>query len=241
VPAEAHLFAVRVDDSSDAELLNGYHALLSSDERARGERYFFEVNRREHLVAHGLKRLALSRLAGIDPSLWRFDEDANGKPFVAGPTSHLRFNLAHTAGMVVCLVAADADVGVDVEDVERTVATVDISESFFAEPEVAALRRCGPAEQRARFFEYWTLKEAYIKARGLGLALPLGSFWFTWPAPERPTIHFAPPIVDRPERWSFFQWFLSPRHRIAAAIERRDGMPQVVLHEGPLPCGSPRR
>jgi 4'-phosphopantetheinyl transferase len=230
-PGEAHLFLARLEEARDPALLESWQELLSPDERARGARYAFERNRHEHLVAHALKRRALSRFAPeVDPRDWRFVAGDHGKPSVAAPETRLRFNLSHTEGLVACLVALDAEVGVDVEQTARRSDTVGIADRFFAAPEVEALRALPEAEQRGRFFEYWTLKEAYIKARGLGLALPLGGFWFALAPPAPPAIGFAPSIVDQPARWSFFQGWVEPSWRVAACVERLPGAsePRII-------------
>jgi 4'-phosphopantetheinyl transferase len=182
-PGEAHLFLVRLDAARDERLLDEWRELLSPEERARGDRYLFPRNRHEHLVAHALKRQALSRFApSVDPRDWRFVAGEHGKPSIVEPACRLRFNLSHTDGLVACLVALEAEVGVDVEQTARRSDTVGIADRFFAVPEVEALRALPESAQRARFFEYWTLKEAYIKARGMGLALP-------WAASGSPSRH----------------------------------------------------
>ena len=123
----------------------------------------------------------------------------------------LRFNLSHTDGLVVCLVAVEREIGVDVEHTARAGSVgIEIAERFSSPSEVAELRSLPFADQRSRFFDYWTLKEAYIKARGLGLHLPLDQFSFhlglTPVTPERePTRqHGAPgPGPAPPIRISF--------------------------------------
>ena len=98
-----------------------------------------------------------------------------GKPTIAHPKdiAPLSFNLSHTERLIVCLVALDREVGVDAEDTERAGETVEVADRFFSPTEVAALRALPAQSRRRRFFQYWTLKEAYIKARGMGLSLPL--------------------------------------------------------------------
>jgi 4'-phosphopantetheinyl transferase len=83
---------------------------------------------------------------------------------------------------------------------------------------VAALRALPLSQQRARFFDFWTLKEAYIKARGLGLSLPLERFWFTVSAGAI-GIDIDPSLGDHPARWRFTLRAPSPRHVIATAVE----------------------
>src|SRR6185295_18612851 len=120
-------------------------------------------------------RTTLSHYAAVDPTAWQFARNRRGRPEISGPlgVAPLRFNLSNTAGLIACLVTLGVDVGVDVEDTHRRGETVRIANRFFSASEVAALEALPPERQRQRFFEYWTLKESYIKARGMGLAIPL--------------------------------------------------------------------
>ena len=114
-----------------------------------------------------------------------------------------------------------ARVGVDVEHVGRQLLH-DVAGRHFAPKEVTDLRSLPAAEQDRVFFDYWTLKEAYIKARGFGLALPLGDFAFKLNPPHAPEIAFEPALKDDPATWQFLQDWPTPTHRLALAV-RRDG------------------
>ncbi len=122
----------------------------------------------------------LSRYADVAPRDWPFRIDEHGRPELAARpagTPDLRFNVSHTNGLVACAVTVGREVGVDVEHTGRRLVH-DVAERFFSPREVADLRACPAADQPVVFFDYWTLKESYIKARGLGLALPLRQFSF---------------------------------------------------------------
>jgi 4'-phosphopantetheinyl transferase len=155
---------------------------ITTDEHDRYRRFRFERDRRLFLATRVLVRAVLSRYAAVNPAEWRFVADPRGKPHVSEPalTPALHFNLANTSGLVICGVSVAHDaLGVDVERVARAADYLPLARRFFAELETDDLRAL-PAERRPRrFFEYWTLKESYIKARGLGLALPLDQFAFT--------------------------------------------------------------
>ena len=120
-----------------------------------------------------------------------------------------------------------AEVGVDVERLARRTATMDVARRFFAPAEVATLERVPEAAREETFFAFWTLKEAYLKARGLGLSAPLGAFAFDLSA-EPPHVSFEPPIDDRPDRWQFARRAPGPLHRLAVAVERRPGPDRVI-------------
>jgi len=218
---EAHLHLLRLDalaQTSEAELLARYAALLTSEEEARRRRYRFEPSRRQHLLARVLVRSVLSRYAAVDPRAWRFETNAHGRPHIAAPAlaAPLAFNLSHTEGLIACLVARSAEIGVDVEYTPRKSAYARIAPRFFSASEAAALRELPAEAQRERFFAYWTLKESYIKARGLGLALPLGAFSFTL-AGSGISIAFDARIADEPGTWQFTRLALSPEHACAIA------------------------
>ena len=172
-----HLWQTDVLAASDRDLLSSYERLLSKEESARHRRFLRERDRDLFLVAHALVRTTLSRYCPVSPGAWEFEMGERGRPEIAGPVdAGLRFNLSHTPGRAVCAVARDRDVGVDVERLSRVTQPLLIADRFFAPAEIAALRASHESQRRQRFFELWTLKESYIKARGLGLAIPLDQF-----------------------------------------------------------------
>jgi 4'-phosphopantetheinyl transferase len=222
---EAHLHVLRTDalaQVSEAELLARFGELLSPEEGQRQRRYLFEHSRRQHLLTRVLVRSVLSRYAMVDPRSWRFEANPHGRPFIAAPApaAPLAFNLAHTDGLVVCLVARSAEIGVDVEYTPRRTAFAQIAGRFFSPSEAAALCALPPDAQRERFFAYWTLKEAYIKARGIGLAIALDAFSFALEG-DAISIAFDARIDDEPGAWQFTRLALSPEH--ACAIAQRVG------------------
>ncbi len=215
------------------ELLDEYRNLMSADEKRRYERFYFDRDRRLFLVAWALVRNMLSHFADPAPADWSFEVNRHGKPEIAGPATAppLRFNLSHTRGLVACIVAPELDVGVDVEDRRRPTRGPDIARRFFSEREVADFELLDVERQQIAFYEYWTLKEAYVKAVGVGISLGLGRFSFhldhAGPAVgeegrHRPTVSFAPDLDDDPAAWQFAQWEPTADHAMAAAIRRGD-------------------
>lgn len=216
------------------ELLDSYKEILSADEMTRYARFFFDRDRHLYLVAWALVRTTLSRYADVAPEMWTFDTNEYGRPEVSGPSGvpPLRFNLSHTRGLAACIVAGEIDVGVDVEDRRRFAHGPDIARRFFSVREVADFEAVPPEDQQEAFFEYWTLKEAYIKAVGVGISLGLDRFSFDIDRsgaavgePERraPTISFEPSLEDDPSAWQFAQFEPTPHHAMAAAIRRGQG------------------
>jgi 4'-phosphopantetheinyl transferase len=234
-PEEVHLWLVEPERVSEPRLLDTYRDLLDGEERQRLARFRFERHRLQFLVSHVLVRVTLSRYASVAPEAWSFVTNAYGRPEVAEGLPRLRFNLSHTDGMAVCAVTPEADVGVDVEDGERSGQTVELAETVFAPSEVTALKALPVEHQRERFFTYWTLKEAYIKARGMGLSLPLAQFAFQLEPERSPRIVFDSRLADDPDTWRFVQVRPSARHQVALAVRRDSRLPLRVRCQRTVP------
>jgi 4'-phosphopantetheinyl transferase len=192
-------------------------ALLDDAERARAARFRFERDRHAYIAAHALGRTMLSQWAGGAPQDWRFTVGEHGKPEVVSPPGAraLRLNLSHTRGLAAAALAWDHDVGIDVEWLDRRPAGDDLARRFFAAAECAQLAAVPDEHRNETFLAFWTLKEAYIKAIGKGLAQPLDSFAFTL-APL--SIAFEQPGADDPSRWLFRRLRPTDRHIMALAL-----------------------
>jgi 4'-phosphopantetheinyl transferase len=214
------------------ELQCSYLRLLSEAERARWTRYVAPDARIQYLVSRVLVRTILSRYAEVSERAWQFEANRYGRPYVSQPRAWrgIYFNLSNTTGLVVCAIAKECDIGIDVENVTRTLDVDELAPTVFASKELADFRRSAPEHRRNRFFSYWTLKEAYIKARGMGLSLPLDSFWFDLGGPS-PLLHVTEQCGDRPERWRFYQYAPTVEHRMAIAVTApRGAEPSIHLH-----------
>jgi 4'-phosphopantetheinyl transferase len=242
---EVHLFALAPGSVDDEASLAACHRVLDGAEREQQRRFVFAEDRHLYLVAHATVRACLSRYADVRPSEWVFSRNDYGRPEVARPRleRHLRFNLSHTRGMIAVLVGWERDLGVDVEDTARRSDPVEVADSFFAPDEVRTLRALPRELWRRRFFELWTLKESYIKARGMGLAIPLDGFAFDLaggpPSSGEIRIRFAPSVVDDPAAWRFSLFALSPTHQGAAAVRLGTrGPPLRIVEKNPPPLGA---
>jgi 4'-phosphopantetheinyl transferase len=196
-----------------------YERLLSADEAERSRRFLVEHARRQFLVGRALLRTTLSRYADVAPEAWRFEMNRYGRPDIAEPAEWrgLIFNLSHTDGLVACAVGRDCELGVDVENLDRTVDVMELAPSVFAPAEIASLERAPAETRRDLFFSYWTLKESYIKARGLGISLALDGFWFDL-AGAAPALHCSGRCPDDPARWRFRQHRPTLGHKLALAV-----------------------
>jgi 4'-phosphopantetheinyl transferase len=224
-------------------LLSRCRDLLSSEERAEHAELPVESRRHEYLVTRAMARAVLSFYADVAPSGWRFAPTQHGRPEVVGPDGapRLRFSLSNTAGLVACGVTAGQDLGIDAEDTSRSVDFLALAERFFSPAEARELRELAPERRRGRFFEYWTLKEAYVKARGRGLAIPLEQFSFR--VAENGEARIACDAGFDDERaWQFRLLRVLDRFTLAVGV-RREARPDVeirVSRFAPGATGGPR-
>jgi 4'-phosphopantetheinyl transferase len=205
--------------------------LLSEPERAQWHRFVVEDARLQYLVTRALVRTTLSRYAEVPAQTWQFETNTYGRPHISQPQAlrDLRFNLSNTTGLVACAVSKDCEIGIDVENFARTVDTDALAPSVFAPHELADFRRSGSQDRRNRFFSYWTLKESYIKARGMGLSIPLDAFWFGLGG-SFPLLYVTDRCPDIPERWRFYQYAPTDEHMMAVAVAAPQGVePSVHL------------
>jgi 4'-phosphopantetheinyl transferase len=191
--------------------------VLSTNELARRQSFRFERDRNLYTEAHLLLRFALSQYSEVHPARLRFKKGDFGRPELDCPTCgpRLRFSLSHTRNLATCAIVLEDDIGVDAEkDVGRLLP--EISE-WFASAEQADLASLPIQAQATRFFEYWTLKESYLKARGLGLQVPLDSFWFL-KAEDRWRLHCSSDIENSPDSWRFEVLAPTSTHLAALAV-----------------------
>jgi len=230
---EIHVWIAYPDRIKDPDLLRRYDALAAEDERHRRRRLHFGRDRHERLVSDALMRSALSRYEAREPHEWRLQRNAHGRPdLIPEQTqSGLRFNVSHATTVVTCAVCRGHEIGVDVERTDRRGETVAIADRYFSAAEVDALHALPASAQRRRFFEYWTLKESYIKARGKGLAIPLRKFSFR--LEERISIEIDPELEDAGARWQFELHEPSPAMQLALAVG--DAPPLEVSYRTVVP------
>jgi 4'-phosphopantetheinyl transferase len=152
--------------------------ILNPEEMARADRFYMEVHRNRFIAARALLRDLLAGYLSQPPDAIRFAYNEWGKPALAAglAASDLRFNLSHSEDLAMYAFALECEVGVDIEQIRADVASESIAENFFSASEVQALRALPLAHQAQAFFNCWTRKEAYIKARGRGLSIDLNSF-----------------------------------------------------------------
>jgi len=173
------------------------------------------------LVSHALLRASLSLESGNDPASWIFEINAFGKPFLAKTKQEgsQLFNLSHTEQLVAVAIGQDAMLGIDVECTSRTDLTLELAQEFFSEEELAFVAALPITCQRQSLFDFWTLKESYIKAIGQGLTIPLDTFAFALGSAQVP-----PHLIRKADQydslsnWHFRHFRPTPIHAMALAV-----------------------
>jgi 4'-phosphopantetheinyl transferase len=194
--------------------------MLSADELARASRFHFPKDRRRFIVARGVLRSLLGLYLGLEPRQLCFCYGAYGKPALV-PTSGeagLRFNVSHSHELALYAVTYGREIGVDIEYIRTNVSCEEIAERFFSSRERALLRTLPAPLKYDAFFHCWTRKEAYIKARGEGLSLPLDQFDVAF-APGEPAALLATRWAPREaSRWVLRELTPGPGYAAALAV-----------------------
>ena len=219
-PGEVHIWKAGL--TQPAPVLERCRGLLSSEELTRAARFYFEKDRDHFIVAHGMLRDVLGRYLGVAPGDLRFSTGSHGKPALAEPTPLCDFNLSHSGELALLAVTQGQIVGVDVERHREGFGGQEIAERFFSLAESGKLFAL-PEEQRLEgFFKCWTRKEAYIKAQGQGLSIPLSSFDVAFTPSEEPALLRVAGHPEEATRWSLYNLEPGEGYEGAVMVEGRD-------------------
>ena len=194
--------------------------LLAEAERQNIRRLLRADQQHDRIVAWSLVRLGLSQAFQVSPSEWVFSRREDQRPFVLAPRGlpPFQFSLAHTRGLIALLVTSAALGGVDIEHMERTDDLALVAPKICAASELAALDRLSGGAWKERFFELWTLKEAYAKARGAETVPRWSEVAFEINAHQAATVQLAPGVADTSVGWQFWRQRITAEHMLAAAV-----------------------
>ncbi|HSS21520.1 MAG TPA: 4'-phosphopantetheinyl transferase superfamily protein [Pyrinomonadaceae bacterium] len=196
---EVHVWLANLDAFGPESL----RSLLAEDELARADRFHFDKDRNHFIVARGLLRRLLTSYLGSNAAELKFEYGRMGKPSLTAEQSDwLTFNLAHSNGFALYAVTRQRAVGVDLEFMRDDVAEEQLAERFFSPGEARRLRSLPVELRRQGFFNCWTRKEAYIKARGEGLSMPLSEFEVSFAASEAAALLGNQVEPEEVKRWS---------------------------------------
>ena len=216
---EVHVWRATLDQTPSQ--IQSFRHNLAADEQARAERFHFERDREHFIVARGVLRAILGRYLNRAPEGLSFCYGSHGKPALAGESGGdaIRFNVSHSHGVALYAVTRGREVGIDLERIRFDLAVAEIAERFFSRREAAMLRTLPTEAQRQAFFRCWTRKEAYIKARGEGLSLPLDQFDVSLAPGEPEAILGTQPDPSEASRWSLQELTPAPGYVAALAVE----------------------
>jgi 4'-phosphopantetheinyl transferase len=207
---------------------------LAPRERERYGRFRHDADREMFLLGRVMARTLVGRALDRRPDEWPWREGSRGRPEIDLPDVSLSFNVAHSGGIVVCAVAREAEVGIDIEDRGRARLDRDLVDRYCSPAEIADIASQPHEGWRDQFLKYWTLKEAYLKARGLGIAVHLSDLSFDLSAPDHVTVAFLNSLAGSDPAWAFDLRDLGADHFVALAASTPKGV-RPVFSLDPLP------
>lgn len=212
-----HVDVWRIHLSRPTGMLDQLEATLSHEETERAAKFHFAADRDRFIAAHGCLREVLTRYLHCEPHQLSLSEDSYGKPLLRDES--LNFNLSHSGDFALIAIAQERKVGVDVERIRSGISSHVIAQQYFSKSEFAELQSL-PLEQReTAFFTCWTRKEAYIKAQGLGLSMPLESFDVSLTPHESAILRATRPNPEEAARWALLGLEVDPCYQAAVAAQ----------------------
>lgn len=225
---EAHVWLISPESITDPDTLHHCHNTLDEEERVKAGRFLKASDRHLYLVSHALVRSVLSRYSRVSPAAWRFSRGPHGRPEIAPENKpRLRFNLTHTPGLAACIVTLDDDCGIDVEQLRDRNNPSGVAKRMFSASEAEQLRQHKGKAFLEYFYERWTLREAYVKARGIGISFPTHQLNFTVEG-SKATVKFDSAIDDCDSEWNFQIIRPNTTHVAAVALRRREGIDKRI-------------
>lgn len=214
-----HVWRIILDQSPSQ--VDRFRNTLADDERSKADQFYFSRDRERFIVARGVLRALVGRYLDREPGSLRFTYSAHGKPALASESgaNGIRFNISHSQGTALCAVTRGRELGVDLEFIRCDLEADQIANRFFSRSEIVALRALPLSLRKYAFFLGWTRKEAYIKARGEGLSMPLDQFAVSLIPGEPAALLSTQPDSDEARRWSLRD--LNPGSGYAAALAAR--------------------
>lgn len=200
---------------------------LSADEQARAQRFRFEVHRERFIAAHVGLRDILARYLSLAPGEIQFRVSQFGKPFLVDEqfSRGLTFNLSHSHELGLVAIATQRAVGIDIEHLRADLVEEQVARRFFSQHEVEAYLSLPPEIRKEAFFNCWTRKEAYIKAIGEGLSMPLDQFDVSLTPGEPARLIATRPDPAQALHWNLYA--LHPGNGYTAALVV-NGLPAVL-------------
>ena len=236
-PDHIHVWLAFYSESPNDNEMQLCNQLLTSEEQAWLKHLKCPSGRYQYALTRVLTRTVLSRYATIKPHEWRFTRNPNGRPQLLNDDAvpNLSFNISHTKGLIALALALRCSIGIDVENIERQVHATGIADRFFSLQESNDLRSYPEHKRADRFFQYWTLKESYLKAIGKGLTVPLDQICFLFLGESKFQAKYGIDIQESAIASRFFLFNPSPTHVAAVCAQRADHRPVKLIFRSIIP------
>jgi len=202
--------------------------VLSPDELERSERYRFDQHRNEFILTRAVLRNVLALYTAQSAESLSFDYSAQGKPALKNGPADLRFNVSHTEGLAVLALVRDREIGVDAEKIRPQPDAQKLAKRFFSPREQSFLEKLSGDELQRAFFRCWTHKEAYIKAKGEGLSIPLNAFDVSLEEDHPPRLVGTRPDPTEAERWTLYDLSIGQGYAAALAVANAPKTPATA-------------
>lgn len=230
--AQIDLWFANEGDFDFDELVSHCLGWLTDKEMIRYERFYFDRHRKELLLGKALVRTVLSKYCDKDPAEWLFEENEYGKPALASEHDEdIHFNLSHSGDRLVLAVSRHEYLGVDIECCAKSRRVEKIADRYFTESELGPLLGLEGSAQLDRFYDLWTLKEAYIKARGMGLALSLQQFGFLLEENGLMSLQLDSMMDDEIKGWQYWQLDTGSDYKLALATKTDEIISSITSYQ----------
>jgi len=215
---EAHVWYCFPESIQDEARLSEYRSVLSAQETERYHRFNFEKDKHSYLVSHALLRHVLSRYVDVQASQFQFTSNEHGKPELVLPSEvpGINFNLTHTDGLCACIATLDKTCGIDAENIHRKSKLNAVARRMFADEELAQLDN---ENVQQNFYYFWTLREAYVKALGTGLAGSTKDFYFDVNTADLSAVIYQKNKPQGDDGWQFRLYQPTQDYVLSVAIQ----------------------
>lgn len=203
--SEVHVFKANLIINAAQE--NTFWATLSAEEKARANRFRFPVHRAYFIAGRGILRRLLGQYLNVLPQDLQFEYGPQGKPFLNN-FPDFKFNISHSKHHILLAFSKKNTIGVDVEVIDSTIEFEIIAPRFFSKNEATTLLNLPYEQQPTVFYNCWTRKEAFIKAKGGGLSIPLDQFEVTLLPEDAPKLLAIDWAMEEVENWQMFSFNL---------------------------------
>lgn len=225
---DIHLWVIHPEQITAAQDIELLKSVLSEDEKKKVNAYRRKSAQHSALVSRALLRNILAAYTNIPAQQLLFNYSDNGKPTLSNSPIPIHFNISHNSKRLICAVSLNDEIGCDIESYKRKLNVQSIAKRYFSNDDFADIVKLAPPLQQRRFFEYWTLKEAFVKCTGLGLSQGLDSFSFKIgksPSEQHNSniqFQFTDPVKQSHDNYRCLLLYPDDEHFIAVCVNRQN-------------------